>query len=169
MQEIMYTPIGVVRSPFSDVEGMPIQPGAASGIKGIVEVDPVFATGLKDLEGFSHLILIYHFHLSKRYSLEVKPFLDDALRGVFATRVPSRPNAIGISAVRLIGVSDSTLAIEDVDIVDGTPVLDIKPFVPDFDNRQTRRIGWFEKQVSRLNEVKADRRFAVAMPHHEDE
>jgi tRNA (adenine37-N6)-methyltransferase len=159
MQEIVYKPIGVMHSPFIDVEGMPIQPSAASGIAGTIDVNPDLALGLKDLEGFSHIILIYHFHLSKRHSLEVKPFLDHTPRGVFATRVPSRPNAIGLSVVRLTGISGSTLTIKDVDVVDGTPLLDIKPFVPDFDNPEVQRIGWLTKQASRVNEVTADRRF----------
>ncbi len=160
MQEIVYKPIGVIHSPFADVEGMPIQPRAASGIQGSIQLNPDLAAGIKDLEGFSHVILIYHFHLSKRYSLEVKPFLDDTQRGVFSTRVPARPNAIGLSVVRLTGVSGSILTIEDVDVVDGTPLLDIKPFVPDFDNREAQRTGWLTNQASRVNEVRADRRFA---------
>ncbi len=160
MQEIVYKPIGVIHSPFAAVEGMPIQPKAASGIAGTAHVNPDLALGLKDLEGFSHIILIYHFHLSKRHSLEVKPFLDDTPRGVFATRVPARPNAIGLSVVRLTGISGSTLTIEDIDVVDGTPLLDIKPFVPDFDNREAQRTGWYTNQASRVNEVRADRRFA---------
>ena len=160
MQAIIYKPIGTVRSPFANVEGMPIQPKAASGIKGRIELDPNLEVGLKDLEGFSHIILIYHFHLSRRHSLEVKPFLDDTQRGVFATRVPARPNAIGLSVVKLTGISGSVLAIEEVDVIDGTPLLDIKPFVPDFDNHETQRAGWFAKQAARVTEVKADRRFA---------
>jgi tRNA (adenine37-N6)-methyltransferase len=159
MQDIVYKPIGVIHSPFADVEGMPIQPRAASGIQGSIQLNPDLAAGLKDLEGFSHVILIYHFHLSKRHSLEVKPFLDDTQRGVFSTRVPARPNAIGLSVVRLTGVSDSTLTIEDVDVLDGTPLLDVKPFVPDFDNPGAERTGWLTKRSSRLNEVRADRRF----------
>jgi tRNA (adenine37-N6)-methyltransferase len=164
MQEIVYKTIGVIHSPFADVEGMPIQPRAASGVQGSIQLDPDLAPGLKDLEGFSHVILIYHFHLSARHSLEVKPFLDDTQRGVFSTRVPARPNAIGLSVVRLTGVSGSTLTIEDVDVVDGTPLLDVKPFVPDFDNPRAERIGWLTKQASRLNEVRADRRFADPPP-----
>jgi tRNA (adenine37-N6)-methyltransferase len=166
MQEIKYKPIGVIRSPFTDIEGMPIQPNAAIGIAGTVDFDPELAPGLKDLEGFSHVILIYHFHLSKKYSLEVKPFLDDSPRGVFATRSPARPNSIGLSIVRLTGVSGATLAIEDVDILDGTPLLDIKPFVPAFDSRDASKIGWLQNRVSRSSETKSDRRFAV-LPHEE--
>lgn len=160
MQEIVYKPIGVIHSPFTELEGMPIQPRAAYGIEGTVVLNPDLTPGLKDLEGFSHIILLYHFHLSKQQSLEVKPFLDDTPRGVFATRVPAHPNAIGLSVVRLTGISGSTLIIEDVDVVDGTPLLDIKPFVPDFDNRETQKTGWLANQVSRVNDVRADRRFA---------
>ena len=160
MEEIIYKPIGMIHSPFTEVNGMPIQPTGAIGVKGTAELDANLAPGLKDLAGFSHIILIYHFHLSKRHSLEVTPFLDDTQRGVFATRVPARPNAIGLSVVRLTGISGSTLTIEDVDVVDGTPLLDIKPFVPDFDNREAQRTGWLTKQASRVNEVRADRRFA---------
>lgn len=160
MEEIIYKPIGMIRSPFTDVSGMPIQPTGATGVKGAVELDANLAPGLKDLAGFSHIILIYHFHLSKRHLLEVTPFLDDTPRGVFATRVPARPNAIGLSVVRLTGLSGSTLTVEDVDVVDGTPLLDIKPFVPEFDNREAQRTGWLTKQASRVNEVRADRRFA---------
>jgi len=160
MEEIIYKPIGVIRSPFTDASGMPIQPTGATGVKGTVELDANLAPGLKDLAGFSHIILIYHFHLSRRHSLEVTPFLDDTPRGVFATRVPARPNSIGLSVVRLTGISGSTLTVEDVDVVDGTPLLDIKPFVPEFDNREAQRTGWLTKQASRVNEVRADRRFA---------
>jgi tRNA-Thr(GGU) m(6)t(6)A37 methyltransferase TsaA len=160
MEKVIYKPIGIIRSPFTDVSGMPIQPTGAIGVKGTVELDANLEPGLKDLAGFSHIILIYHFHLSKRHSLEVTPFLDDTPRGVFATRVPARPNAIGLSVVRLTGISGSTLTVEDVDVVDGTPLLDIKPFVPDFDNREAQRTGWLKKQASRVNEVRADRRFA---------
>jgi len=160
MEEIIYKPIGMIRSPFTDVSGMPIQPTGAIGVRGTMEIDANLAPGLKDLAGFSHIILIYHFHLSKRHSLKVTPFLDDTPRGVFATRVPARPNAIGLSVVRLTGISGSTLTVEDVDVVDGTPLLDIKPFVPDFDNRKAQRTGWLTKQASRVNEVRADRRFA---------
>lgn len=117
MREIKYNPIGLVRSPFKDIEGMPIQPTSAQGARGTVEVFAEYCAGLKDIGGFSHIILIYHFHLSKGCSLEVKPFLDEEARGVFATRGPARPNPIGISVVRLVEVEGCTLHIEDVDIV----------------------------------------------------
>ncbi|HTY22026.1 MAG TPA: tRNA (N6-threonylcarbamoyladenosine(37)-N6)-methyltransferase TrmO [Desulfomonilaceae bacterium] len=159
MLEIIYKPIGVIHSPFADVEDMPIQATAASGIPGTVQIDPAFVPGLKDLEGFSHLILIYHFHLSREHSLEVIPFLDDRPRGVFATRAPSRPNPIGFSVVRLTGVRGNTLHIEDVDMVDGTPLLDIKPFIPEFDNHHPERLGWLSGMEGAVQTIRSDKRF----------
>lgn len=159
MERITYLPIGIIRSPFRDIEGMPIQPLAARGIAGTVEVAPEYAAGLKDLEEFSHLILLYHFHLSKGYSLEVKPFLDNQPHGVFATRAPKRPNAIGLSIVRLIRVIHCSLHIEDVDIVDGTPLLDLKPYVPAFDVHQVASIGWFAGKLEEAGNTRADGRF----------
>jgi tRNA (adenine37-N6)-methyltransferase len=163
MDEITYKPIGVVHSPFKETKGTPIQATAALGIKGTIEVNANYAEGLKDLEGFSHLILLYHFNLVKSYALIVKPFLDDKLHGVFATRSPSRPNSIGISTVRLTRVEKNTLHVEDLDIVDGTPLLDIKPYVPKFDYRRTRKIGWFEGKISKLRETKDDGRFCSSL------
>jgi tRNA-Thr(GGU) m(6)t(6)A37 methyltransferase TsaA len=156
---ITYKPIGTIHSPFKEIEGTPIQPTGAKGIAGTVEIDPEYSDGLKDIEGFSHIILIYHFHLSEGYLLKVKPFLDDNLHGVFTTRAPRRPNPIGMSVVKLISVDDCILHIEDVDIVDGTPLLDIKPYVPEFDARKTERIGWLYKKADKVSEVRADRRF----------
>jgi tRNA-Thr(GGU) m(6)t(6)A37 methyltransferase TsaA len=159
MEEITYTPIGVIHTPFKETEGTPIQPAGGKGISGVVEVLPEYGDGLKDLEGFSHIILLYHFHLSAGYSLEVKPFLDDVLRGVFSTRAPRRPNAIGLSVVRLVRVEGCTLHLEDVDMVDGTLLLDIKPYVPEFDAPEVERIGWLTAQVRRAGDMKADERF----------
>ncbi|MGD8369921.1 MAG: tRNA (N6-threonylcarbamoyladenosine(37)-N6)-methyltransferase TrmO [Syntrophobacterales bacterium] len=159
MAEIRYAPIGVIHSPFKETKGMPIQPTGARGVAGTVEVNPDFGGGLKDLEGFSYIFLIYHFHLSQKYSLMVKPFLDDGMRGVFATRAPNRPNSIGISVVRLVRIEGSTLHIEDVDIVDGTPLLDIKPYVPEFDARETERIGWLAGRADKVTKAEADDRF----------
>jgi tRNA-Thr(GGU) m(6)t(6)A37 methyltransferase TsaA len=159
MREIRYTPVGVVHSPFKDVKGMPIQTVGARGVAGTVEIEPRYQDGLKDLEGFSHIILIYHFHRSKGYSLEVRPFMDDDVRGVFATRAPKRPNPIGISVVRVAKVEGCTIFIEDVDVLDGTPLLDIKPFVPEFDVREVERTGWLSKKAGKAHQVKADERF----------
>jgi len=158
---VTYKPIGVVHSPFKEPKGAPIQASASVGIKGTVELKAEYAEGLKDIEGFSHIILLYHFNLLKGFSLAVKPFLDDNLHGVFATRSPCRPNAIGLSTVRLIRIENNTLHVEDVDIIDGTPLLDIKPYVPKFDYRRTNRIGWFKGKISKVKETKDDGRFCI--------
>jgi len=159
VNEIMYKPIGVVHSSFKEPEGTPIQPAGAKAINGTVEIFPEYAEGLKDVEGFSHIILIYHFHLSRRAPLKVKPYMDNEMRGVFATRSPSRPNPIGISVVQLIKIENNILHIQDVDIVDGTPLLDIKPHVPEFDIREAVRIGWLGKNVHKLSVSRDDGRF----------
>ncbi len=137
---------------------MPIQAVAAAGVAGTVEVFPEYVAGLRDVEGFSHLTLLYHLHLVGEPGLVVRPFLDTEPRGVFATRSPRRPNAIGLSTVRLVRVEDQVLHVEDLDVVDGTPLLDIKPYVPAFDDRAGTRIGWFEGKTSRVHEVRADDR-----------
>ena len=160
MNEIKYKPIGVIHSPFKEPRGTPIQPAGAKDTKGIVEIFPEYAEGLKDIEGFSHIILLYHFHLSKGSTLIAKPFMDNQTHGVFAMRGPSRPNPIGISVVRLAKVEGKMLHIRDVDIVDGTPLLDVKPYVPEFDIREVEGIGWLEKNVDKLSQSKDDGRFA---------
>ena len=157
--KIEYEPIGVIHSPFQTTEGMPIQPSGAIGVQGAVELFPRFGQGLRDLDGFSHIILIYHFHRSVGYSLLVVPFLDSVERGVFATRAPRRPNAIGLSVVRLVRVEGDTLHIEDIDILDGTPLLDIKPYVPEFDRNLGDRVGWLEHVRDRVQKLRADDRF----------
>jgi tRNA-Thr(GGU) m(6)t(6)A37 methyltransferase TsaA len=157
--DVTFTPIGTIHSPFGETRGMPLQPIAASGIAGSIVLDPAYAAGLRDIEGFSHLILLYHLHRTQGYALEVTPFLDDQVHGIFATRSPKRPNAIGLSVVRLVAVDGCTLSIEDVDVLDGTPLLDIKPYVPAFDARAAERIGWLATTVARVHEVRADQRF----------
>ena len=156
---IHFLPIGTIHSPFQEPVGVPIQPRAASGVKGKIVLDPVYKDGLKDLEGFSHLILIYHLHKSGEGDLLVKPFLDDKKRGLFATRAPRRPNNIGLSVVKLLGIEDTTLEVENLDILDGTPLLDIKPYIPDFDHIEDVRMGWYEKCRDKISEKKADDRF----------
>jgi tRNA-Thr(GGU) m(6)t(6)A37 methyltransferase TsaA len=140
--EFMMKSIGVIHTPFNDKSQTPLQP-TRSQATGRVEVFPEFAAGLKDLEEFSHIILLYAFHCSSGYSLQVKPFLDDQLRGLFATRHPCRPNPIGLSIVRLLACRENILDIEGVDMLDGTPLLDIKPYVPDFDVRTEVKTGWY--------------------------
>ena len=159
MDEIKYRPIGNIRTPFKKLEGMPIQPSGAQGVQGTVKIKKDYIEGLKDLEGFSHVILIYHFHLSQGYSLNVIPFLDDQPRGVFATRAPRRPNAVGLSVVKLNAVEKDTLKIENVDIIDGTPLLDIKPYVPKFDAQTEVKTGWLAEVEEQAGQVKSDNRF----------
>jgi tRNA-Thr(GGU) m(6)t(6)A37 methyltransferase TsaA len=162
MESITYKPIGVIRSPFKEPRGTPIQPPAAAGIEGSVEVNPPYVEGLRHLDGFSHVILLYHFHLSRPSSLQLKPFMDDEAHGVFAMRGPSRPNAIGLSIVRLVELQGNVLRVQDVDIVDGTPLLDIKPYVPQFDAPDNRgvHIGWLGRNVYKLSRSTDDGRFA---------
>ncbi len=159
MKAIKYVPIGVIHSPFTEVTGTPLQPAGARGITGTIEVEPKYCDGLKDLEGFSHIILFYHFHYAEGYTLQVEPFMDDSIHGVFATRVPTRPNPIGISVVRLSKIEGCTLYLKDVDVVDGTPLLDIKPYVPEFDIRKVEKTGWLSKRVHNVYKAKADERF----------
>lgn len=158
--EIIYKPIGTVRSPFRMPAGTPIQPAAARGVRGEVQLLPEYQEGLRDLEGFSHITLLYHFHLARAASLLVKPFMDDVPHGVFATRAPNRPNSIGLSTVRLLGIEGNLLRIQDVDIVDGTPLLDIKPYAPEIDARHGGEIGWMSGKIDRLAGSMDDGRFA---------
>lgn len=155
MTSITYDPIGTIYTPFTQVKGMPIQAVAAKGVEGHIELQERFILGLKDLQAFSHLILIYDFHFVSDYSLVVTPFLDRQPHGIFATRYPKRPNKIGISTVRLKRIDGNYLFISDVDMLNGTPLLDIKPYVPDFDCREGAKIGWFEDKIDRIATVKA--------------
>ncbi len=157
--QMTYEPIGVIHSPYKKRQGMPIQPAGASGVRGRVEVFEAHREGLKDLDGFSHIILLYHFHRSKGYSLRVIPFIDSVLRGVFATRAPKRPNPIGLSVVKLRQVEGRMLHIENIDVLDQTPLLDIKPFVYEFDAHPEARSGWIEKVRSAISKGQADSRF----------
>jgi tRNA-Thr(GGU) m(6)t(6)A37 methyltransferase TsaA len=159
VMKIEYHPIGVIHSPFTELEGMPIQPAGAPGIQGTVELFPEYREGLQDLEGFSHLILLYHFHRSQGFDLRVIPFLDRQPRGLFATRAPKRPNPIGLSVVKLLGIQGGTLHIENIDIVDGTPLLDIKPYIPEFDGPAAVRTGWLEATGNTVAQRKSDTRF----------
>jgi tRNA-Thr(GGU) m(6)t(6)A37 methyltransferase TsaA len=150
-------PIGIIHTPFTDTSGMPIQPSRGRGVRGEVEVFPDFVEGLVDLEGFSHIVLLFHLHRSRGYELRVTPFLDTVSRGLFATRAPRRPNPIGLSVVRLVAVDDGVLTIEDLDILDGSPLLDIKPYIPDFDREDEIRLGWLDGVRNR--DVVSDDRF----------
>jgi len=159
MDKVEYRPIGVIHTPFKESKGVPIQPSGRKDIKGIIELKPEYREALKDLEGFSHIILIYHLHLSRGYKLQVIPFLDDVERGLFATRAPRRPNPIGMSVVSLERIEGTTLHISDLDIVDGTPLLDIKPYIPRFEKTEDIRIGWLKDLAHRADDAVADDRF----------
>ncbi|MFC2083681.1 tRNA (N6-threonylcarbamoyladenosine(37)-N6)-methyltransferase TrmO [Bacteroidota bacterium] len=159
MDDIKFKPIGIIHSVFKNVSNMPIQPKGAKGIKGTIEIKPEYVAGLKDLSGFSHIILLYHLHLTKGYSLEVVPFMDNHLRGVFSTRAPKRPNPIGLSVVKLIKIENNILYIENVDIVDNTPLIDIKPYIPAFDEQEVFRIGWLAETENKVKNKRSDNRF----------
>ncbi len=163
LARVTYSPIGLIRTPFTDPHGMPIQASAAVGIRGRIELDPALGEGLADIEGFSHLTLLYHLHEVVAARLTVTPFLDDRPHGIFATRAPARPNPIGLSTVRLVGVHGPTLEIEDVDILDATPLLDIKPYVPAFDERTDVRIGWLVGGRVRLQQRQRPTKSAVRL------
>ena len=157
--KISYHIIGFIHSPHKSIEGIPIQPVGAKFIKAEIELFNEFREGLKDLDGFSHIIVLYDFHKSKDFKLEVKPFLDNESHGVFATRAPKRPNSIGLSVLKLNKIVNNILYVENVDILDGTPVLDIKPYVSKFDFVDEERNGWLEKNVDRSGIKKSDNRF----------
>ena len=152
-------PIGVVRSPFTRLEGMPLQSVAARDGRGTVEVREELAPGLKDLDGFSHIHLVTFLHRGVPGGLEVLPFLDDTPRGIFATRSPRHPNPIGLSVVRLLEVAGAVLHVDGLDLLDGTPVLDIKPYVPEFDAVEAERTGWLAGAAARVHDTRADGRF----------
>jgi tRNA-Thr(GGU) m(6)t(6)A37 methyltransferase TsaA len=161
VEQFKYQPIGIIHSPHKTPGGTPIQPTGAKGIAGRIEIFSEYTDGLSDLTGFSHIFILYHFHLSRKYSLKVKPFLDDRKRGLFATRAPSRPNPIGLSVLRLIDIKNGNLDVKDVDVVDGTPLLDIKPFVPEFDVRQVDKFGWIGEKTGTVEGTVDDGRFST--------
>ena len=156
---ISLEPIGTIHSPFTDLKDMPIQPVGDACRPGTAVILPEFVDGLKDLSGFSHLILLYHFHKAPRTDITVKPFLDPEPKGVFATRAPTRPNHIGLSVVELVKVEGAVLHLARVDILDGTPLLDIKPFVPEFDQPSGVRTGWLAAARGSVQTMTSDDRF----------
>ncbi|PBI87260.1 putative tRNA (adenine(37)-N6)-methyltransferase [Variovorax boronicumulans] len=155
---VVCRPVGIVHSRFTETSGMPIQTAGAPDEVGRLEVFAEFAPGLRDIEGFDYLILVTHLHRCAHERLEVVPFLDDATHGVFATRAPARPNRLGLSIVRLAAVEGTTLHFSGNDMIDGTPVLDIKPYVPRFDVRETERVGWFGARLDQLPRTRSDGR-----------
>ncbi|SHJ90120.1 tRNA-Thr(GGU) m(6)t(6)A37 methyltransferase TsaA [Malonomonas rubra DSM 5091] len=154
-------PIGVIHSPFHQIAEMPIQPGGAKGEIGRIELNPELVEGLSDLAGFSHIIVLYHFHRVEKNSLTVTPFLDPEPRGVFATRAPTRPNHIGLSVLKLQKIEGNILTVESIDILDGTPVLDIKPYLPEFDQPEGEiTTGWMQQGHEGVKNARSDKRFA---------
>lgn len=148
--KIEYEPIGIIHSPFTELDGTPKQPKGAAGVVGTVEVFPQYAEGLEGLDGFSHIVLLFHFDRSVGFDLQVVPSRDVERHGLFATRSPRRPNPIGLSVLRLRSVEGTTLHVEGLDIVDGTPLLDIKPYLWDVDPGTPIRTGWL-KRVERAS------------------
>ena len=151
--------IGTIHSPHTTIKDMPIQPKGASGIEGHVLVDEEYAEGLQDIEGFSHIYLLYSFHEAVRTELLVTPFLDKQKRGVFSTRSPLRPNHIGISIVKLKKVEGNKVIVEGVDILDGTPLLDIKPYIENFDSVENSISGWMQAGDKDVSDKRSDSRF----------
>jgi len=159
MKQIEFKPIGIIHSPYKKMKGTPIQSFAAKEIEGTIEIFPEYMEGLSDLDGFSHIQLLFYFHLSKKFKLKVKPYMDDQFRGVFATRAPSRPNSIGLSIVNLIKIEGNILYIKNMDMIEGTPLLDIKPYVSKFDDANVKKIGWLENKIHKLPKTKDDGSF----------
>jgi tRNA-Thr(GGU) m(6)t(6)A37 methyltransferase TsaA len=167
LKPVTFRPIGVIRSEHRDEDATPIQPPCARGCPGRVDVLDEYTEGLQDIEGFSHVHLLYHLHRAGPARLSVVPFLDDVPHGVFATRSPWRPNPLGMSLARLIRREGSTLFIEDVDVLDGTPLLDIKPYVARFDAREGARCGWTDDVGAALFAARG-RRDRISRPHESD-
>jgi len=162
--KIVFEPIGVAHTPFKEQAGTPIQPKAGKGVQGKIEILQELTEGLADLDGFSHIIVLFHLHLSDGYKLKVVPYMDEQERGVFATRAPRRPNPIGLSVVRLQRVEDNVLHICDVDMLDGTPVLDIKPYTPHFEPDEEFKSGWLQQVGRTVSSRCADERFKSSKP-----
>jgi len=159
--KVRFKSIGTIHTPHKTKDGIPIQSKYAKGIKGTIKLKKKYISGLLDLDGFSHIYLIYYFHKSEGYKLQVIPFLDKLVHGVFSTRAPRRPNAIGISVVKLISINDNMLEIENVEMLDGTPLLDIKAYIPEFDNYKVEKRGWFSKNIDNFNDIVSDDRFDI--------
>lgn len=159
MSELVLRPIGVIHSEHQEAKKTPIQPIYAPGCKGSVQVFPEFAEGLADLEEFSHIYLIYHLDRAGSPAMKVKPFLQDKERGIFSTRAPRRPNPIGMSIVRLLRINGNVLEVQGIDVLDGTPLLDIKPYTTRFDNIPTDRNGWHEEVTDDDAQVRGKRNY----------
>ncbi len=160
--KIIMKSIATIHSPFYSLVDMPVQPKGAKDIYATIEFEKEYQAGLKDLEGFSHLYLLYYFHKVKEYNLEVIPFNDitNTPRGVFATRTPMHPNHIGLSVVELVKVEKNIVTIKGVDILDGTPLLDIKPYIENFDKIEGQSTsGWMKSSLEEVAQKRSDKRF----------
>jgi tRNA-Thr(GGU) m(6)t(6)A37 methyltransferase TsaA len=151
--------IGIIRTPFTELQGMPIQPAGAAEVQGEVIINPELKEGLRDLEGFSHIYLIYDLHKVNQARLTVIPFMDTVSHGVFATRSPVRPSHLGLSIVELLKIVDNCLTVSGVDMLDESPLLDIKPYIPAFDSPANVRVGWMTANRAEVSDKRSDRRF----------
>lgn len=152
-------PIGTIHTPYTNLEEMPIQPSGAADTLGTLIINPAYKEGLKDLNGFSHLYVLYHFHKATRSELLVTPFMDTEVRGVFATRSPLRPSHIGMSVTQIVSVKDNIVTLKGIDVLDGTPLLDIKPYIPQFDAVSNVKTGWMNKNKTEVSNTVSDGRF----------
>jgi tRNA (adenine37-N6)-methyltransferase len=159
LKEIAYRPIGIIHSPFTTPDNVPIQHTGAKGETGTLEIFPEYAEGLKDLDGFSHIMLLYHLHKVEYHKLHVIPFLDTVERGIFATRAPVRPNPIGLTVVKLIQIEGNLITVENIDMIEGTPLLDIKPCLPMIDDLQDIKLGWLTGKIEQFSVTRSDNRF----------
>lgn len=159
MESITFRPIGILKTPFDLPADMPIQPLSSKGAKGKAIVFPEFSDGLYDLDGFTHVIVIYYMHRVRRQELIVTPFFDTSPHGVFATRAPVRPNPLGISVLELEKIDGNTLYLLNVDMLNGSPLIDIKPYMPDFDSFPSAKAGWYDKIESKPESPRSDNRF----------
>lgn len=161
-KQLTINPIGIIHTPFNNINGMPIQPLAAKGVLGYIELFSEYIEGLTDLEGFSHITLLYHLHKINGYDLITKPFMDTKEHGIFATKSPKRPNAIGLSTVKLLEIENNIIHIEMVDMLDESPLIDIKPFFAKFDNRRNTKAGWLDNQDNiPIKRLRSDERFKL--------
>lgn len=152
-------PIGTIHTPYTSLEQMPIQPKGAADVIGTLVIHALYKEGLKDLDGFSHVYILYHFHKATRSELLVTPFMDTEVRGVFATRSPLRPSHIGMSVTQIISVEDNIVTLKGIDVLDETPLLDIKPYIPQFDAVTNVKTGWMKKNDAEVAEASSDSRF----------
>jgi tRNA (adenine37-N6)-methyltransferase len=159
MDKIIYSPIGLIHSPYKTLENIPVQNSGSKNMMAEIEIFPQFIDGLKDIDGFSHLILLYHFHQVHHFQLLVKPFLDDEEHGIFATRAPIRPNPVGLTVVKLLEIRDSGFIFEGPDMIDKTPLIDIKPFIHMVDEVRQVKSGWLENKIHLFETKKSDNRF----------